>query len=74
MSYTCSKCNLDGDYNLLKADIGRKCPECEYGKILFIGYCRDCHSKMTITEDKKNYRCSECKTGHRFRDILRKPH
>lgn len=74
MSYTCSDCELEADYNLLKQDVGRSCPECDTGEIVFKGYCRDCYDVMIISDTSETHRCSTCKTGHTFETILREPH
>lgn len=74
-NYTCVECELETEnYNLLKQDIGRKCPECGSGQIIFVGFCRDCYSKLTVYDTSDQHRCSNCKTGHPFKSILREPH
>ena len=72
MTYICSECGeLENEYNLLQVDIGRSCPECSDGELIFYGYCTECGDRLELTGDSDTVRCSNCKRGHSFKQLLR---
>lgn len=71
MTIECSEHDLENEYNLVQEDIGRDCPECNSGELVFKGKCPDCMENIAVDEIQSAYRCPNCSTPHTFKQLLR---